>query len=218
MPETAAPLARRQRERLGDLPAQPVLALLPLIPAKGDRAYVAILPMGDGHLAVEVGGGAAAAALVLEGEATRPLYLPRAVVSTLAARHPKGERLVLDGPAADASPLLRAAVLDGSSSASMFTAEAVPVEGGPSITAMVSGHPLRAADDPRSPLLDPKLLGIAVSVMARLAGGPFRLGLADHPLLGALLRADIPEEGAEGPLLGATIALARCIRPGEAQG
>lgn len=217
MAEATTQLARRKRERLADLPWPQLVAVLPLIPAKGNRAYVAILPMGEGQLAVEVGGGAAVAALVLEGEATRPLHLPRAAISTLAARHPRGERLVIDGPDPEREPLMRLAVLDGTGSATLLTAEADPAEGGPSITAIVSGSTLMPAGDPRCALLDPKLLGIAVSVMGRLSDGPFQLGLADHPLLGALLRADIPEQGAEGVLLAATIALARCVRPSEAQ-
>lgn len=217
MAEATTALVRRKRERLADLPWPPLAALLPLIPTRGPRSYLAIQPLGGGQLVLEVGGGALAAAVVLEGDATRPLHLPRAAIGTLATRHPHGERLAIDGPAEVGDPLLRLAVLDSSSSATLLSAEAVPVEG-PSISALVGSQALLPAGDQRRPLLDPKLLGIAVAAMARLAGGPFSLGIADHPLLGALLRADIPEEGAEGVLLAATIAVARCIRPSEAQG
>jgi len=66
MPPKAA-LAKR-RPRLGDLPAQPILALIGLIPVGGTRNHLALRPAGVNRVIVEAGSGAIVAALELEGE------------------------------------------------------------------------------------------------------------------------------------------------------
>lgn len=203
MTDTA--LAPRRRQRLADLPAHPLLALLPLVPSKGDRSVVSLRPTGDGRVIAEAGGGAAVAVVELDGDLLRPLALSRSALLTLQRRHPHAERLAVDGPHPDGPPLLRLAALDAQSSAVVQAPEADVPPG--SAEALLRDVPLLRIDDTEA-LLDPPLVIAALSTMRRLCPGPVRMALCRHDLLGLVVRGRPSEDN---PIRSATVAVARCI-------
>lgn len=201
-----APLSRRTRERLADLPCQAIYGLLPLLPAHGPRSHAALKPAEDGRVIAEAGGGSVVACVELEGQLSRPLCLPRAALMTLARRHPKGDRLVVDGPSPNGPPLLRLAALDEHSSATVLTPEAEPCSG--TVRDLLADPPLLRLSDDRAALLNPVLIAQAMAAIKQLAPGPALLSLAAHDLLGLIVRGQPVDDG---PILSACVAVARML-------
>jgi len=205
-------LARR-RPRLADLPAAPLLALLPLVPKAGPRAYLHVRPAGDGRVIVEGGGGPLVGVIELRGTVVRELALPRAGMALLARRHPRAERLAVDGALPDGPALLRLAALDADSSATVLAPEAELQPG--TVSALLEDPPLWAGDE-RACFLNLKLLSQAADTMRSLCPGAlYSAAMPKHDLLGCLLRAELD---GDGDVVSACIALARCIAMPEGQG
>ncbi|MEY4358593.1 MAG: hypothetical protein RLZZ631_79, partial [Cyanobacteriota bacterium] len=159
----AAPAAVpvRRRPRLADLPAAPLLALVPLVPPI--RPFVVLRQIAEGRVLAEAGGGAVVAVLEVAGELTRELFLPRAGLMTLAKRHPRADRLTVDGPDPDGAPLLLLRALDRDSSATVICPEADPMGG--SVAALLQAVPLLALGDEQVAMVDPQLLRQGIEVL-----------------------------------------------------
>ena len=204
MPPKAAALAKR-RPRLGDFPAQPILALIGLIPVGGTRNHLALRPAGDNRVIVEAGNGAIVAAVELEAELTRPLALPRAALATLRRRNPTAERLAIDGPSPDGPGMLRLSALDQCSAATVLAPEATLSDG---LGDLLTEPPLQRLGEARGTVLDPVLIGLATESMRKICNGPVEVSLSTHELLGMLVRGR-PVDG-DG-VVAATIAVVRMI-------
>lgn len=203
---TPGALARR-RPRIADVPAAPVLAVLPLVPAKGPRTYVHLRGAGPGRVLIEAGGGAVIAAIEARGELVREVALPRSALLMLARRHGCAERLTVDGAREDDPPgslLLR--TLDATSAASVACVEAEAQPG--TVASLLKDRPLLAGDE-RACLLNMQLLALAASTLRRLCpGAPTSCAMPRHDLIGAVLTAT-PDP--DGDVVSAAVALARCV-------
>lgn len=210
---TPGALARR-RPRLADLPAHPLLNLLPLVPSKGPRAYAHLRAAGAGRVLIEAGGGALVACVEVRGELAREVAIPRTALAMLQRRHPGAHRLTVDGALPDGPPgglLLR--TLDSTSAASVSCVEAELQSG--TVADLLRDPPLLAGDE-RSCLLNMQLLSQGADTLRRLCpGAPCAAAMPRHDLLGAILRA---EPDPDGDVVSAAIALARCVAAGESQG
>lgn len=213
MAEAAPGALARRRPRLADLPAAPLLALLPLVPAKGPRAYAHLRAAGAGRVLIEAGGGALVGCVEVRGELAREVAIPRAALALLQRRHPGAHRLTVDGALPDGPPgalLLR--TLDSTSAASVSCVEAEPQRG--TVSDLLKDPPLLAGDE-RSCMLNTALLSQAADTMRRLCPGAADAEMPKHDLLALLLRG---RPDPDGDVVGACIALARCIVAGESQG
>jgi hypothetical protein len=188
-----------------DVAWQPLAALVPLIPPS--RPALVLRPIGADRLLAEAGGGACCAVLELVGELSRPLYLPRAGLTTLARRHPHAERLTIDGPAPDGAELLLLRAIDDTSSATVVCPEADALGG--SVATLLEAVPALALGDGQQALIDPQLLTRAITVMGRISGGgPVGLSVANHDTLALLVKA---RPAPDSDLIRGCIAIARMI-------
>lgn len=212
MAEATTQLARR-RPRIADLPAGPVLNLLALVPKAGPRAYIHLRGGGAGRVLIEAGGGALVAAVEVRGELAREVALPRAGVALLQRRHGAADRLTVDGALPDGPPgglLLRA--LDATSAASVACLEE-EIQPGTVSELIAEDRPLLAGAE-RSCLLNLQLLGQAADTLRRLCPGAADVEMPRHDLLAVVLRG---RPDPDGDVVGCAVALARCVRPSEAQ-
>lgn len=199
---SAAAVPVRRRPRLADLPAPPLLALAPLVPHH--RPAVMLRPISSDRVMAEAGSGACCALLELDGQLSRPLYLPRAALITLAKRHPLAERLVID---ANDDGLLLFRAINGDSSATVICSEADALVG--SVATLLQAVPLLALGDEQQALINPQLLRKALAVLIRISGdSPIALAMPAHDTLAVVLHAR-PAAGSD--LIRAAIALARMI-------
>lgn len=203
----AAPAAVpvRRRPRLADLPWQPLRPLVPLLVPS--RPALVLRPICDGLVMAEAGGGACCAVLELAGELSRELYLSRAGLTTLARRHPRAERLVIDGPDPDGADLLLLRAIDADSAATVICLEADALGG--SVASLLAAVPVLALGDGQQALIDPQLLRKALEVMRRISGGgPVDLSVANHDTLAMLVKA---RPAPDSDLIRGCIAVARMI-------
>lgn len=200
---TTAGIAPRAA-RLADLPAPPLLALLELVPSKPEGlACLQIRPgPSEGLVEVEVAGPSVMGRLVLEGEAARPVCLPRAALVLLKRRHPDAERLVIDALEDPRHIGLR--TFSACSTVAISTPEAAALPLLPLVT-LAPDAPPPAAGAALPLLLDPALLARALTVLHRLGSWPVRIHLLADPLVGVAL-----EPGAHSDLAGG-LQLARCV-------
>jgi hypothetical protein len=192
-------------ERLADLPAAPVLALLDLVPsAPGALAALQIRPAEvDGRVLVEVAGSALMGRIEADGDCARPVAIPKAPLAMLRRRHPDADRLVLDQ--LEPGVGLRSFGADATVAITCPAAQLLPEL--PMVE--LPERPNPAAGDSLPLLLDPRLLMRALAVLHRLGCDRVRLELVSHAVVGAAVAIQ-PGPGCE---LSGSIQLARCLPP-----
>lgn len=155
---------------------------------------------------VEAGGGAVVGVIELRGTLARELALPRVGLALLARRHPQAERLAVDGALPDGpAGMLRLAALDAHSSATVLAPEAELQPG--TVSDLLRDPPLLAGAE-RAALLNTALLSQAADTLRRLCPGAADVEMPQHDLLALLIRG---RPDPDGDVVGAAVALARCI-------
>lgn len=202
MPDAGA-LARR-RPRLADLPARPLLGLLAVTQKTGPRSAIVLRPDGD-RVWAESSSGPLAAAVLMTGDLTRPLAIPRDAIALLQRRHPDAERLAIEGAAPGEMGGLLLRTLSSASAVSVIAAER-PVPDGPSVADLIRG--IEGQGGGAAALLDLQLLTAAADCVRRICGtGMADLQLVDHPVLGLLVRG----QPSDDLIRLAVVAVARCV-------
>lgn len=189
-------------QRLADLPAAVVFALVGLINSKPEAlAAVRIRPTDPGEAAVEVLSNVLAASITVEATAEQEITLPRASVLALKRMHPGAERLVIDAHGDRLQ--LRTFSIDTTVSTICSPAPALPaIPGGLANVPVMPGAPAPV-------LLDPRLLAAAITAASAINGGrgPVEVSWLDHPVLGIAVSPSPWGEGGYG-----SIQLARMVR------
>lgn len=193
--------------RLADLPASAVLALLDLVPRSPDGLAVLQIRPGpsEGLVVLEVAAPAAMGRLVLEGDASRPIALPRAALALLKRRHLDAQRLVVDQLEHEGPCRLGLRSFGPDCTMAISCPEAAALPELPLLELPVPPSPSEFAGDALPLLLDPALLAKALAVLSRLGINRVRIHPLSDRLVGLVLE---PGPGSE---LAGSLQLARCV-------
>lgn len=167
---------------LAGVPAGALFAVAQLAPqSPPGLAAVRIRPAdADGRVVIEALQTAVVCAIETDGEAVRPVCLPRKAVLSLKRRHPEAEWLTVS----DAAPVLRLASLSLAAAVALTCPEAEPLPAVP----LPSPEAETAADRPAL-LLDPALLARCLGVIEAMGAGPAELRwIHGHPSIGLCVR------------------------------
>jgi hypothetical protein len=190
-------------QRLADLPAAPIFALLGLINSKPEGlAAVRIRPADPGEVLLEVVSATVAASITVEATAEREITLPRASLLALKRMHAAAERLVVEAH----GDRLQLRTFSLETTVATLASEPPAL---PEIPGGLANVPV-VPDAPAPVLLDPRLLTAAIAAATAInrGAGPVEITLLDHPVLGIAVS---PNPWGESAAYG-SIQLARMIR------